>query len=196
MKKQEYKNAIACKKNIAASYLALLVENPNNINVTEIVKKAGIHRGTFYIHFENIKAVENYIEFQLAENFKSLETDFRSIEIDKTPDIIIHKFNEIIEKDVEFYRLFITAAYNSNLMDKIQNSIILLISNNFKIMQYVTNYDRFKVVIHYITGGIINTYTDWFKGNISCTLNELSIYLTSLIKTGLQEFVAHENKYI
>lgn len=193
MKKQEYKNTVASKKKIAQAYLSLLIESPNNISVTEIVKRAGIHRGTFYIHFENVKKVEEYIEYNLASNFKDLETDFRLIEIHKTPDLIIKKFNEIIEKDLDFYRLFITAAYRSNLMDMIKNSIITLISNNFKIMQYVTNYERFKVVIHYITGGIIHTYTDWFRGNISCSLNELCAYLTALIKTGLKEFILDED---
>ena len=146
MKKQEYKNAIICKKKIASAYLSLLIESPDAINVTEIVKKAGIHRGTFYIHFENVKMVEKHIETELAKNFKDLETDFRSIQIDKAPEIIIEKLNEILSKDLEFYRLFITAACNTNLMETIKKSILLSISNNFKVMRYVMNYERFKVV--------------------------------------------------
>ena len=193
MKKQEYKNTIACKKKIASAYLSLLIENPENLNVTEIVKKAGIYRGTFYIHFENIKMVEKYIENELSQNFKELETDFRSIQIDKTPETIIKKLNEILEKDLEFYRLFITAASNTNLMETIKKSILELISNNFQVMRYVMNYERFKVVVQYIAGGVIATYTDWFKGNINCTLNELSVYLTMLIKTGLKEFINDGN---
>lgn len=193
MKKQEYKNSIQSKKKIASAYLALLIENPENLNVTEIVKKAGIYRGTFYIHFENIKMVEKYIENELSQNFKELETDFRSIQIDKTPETIIQKLNEILEKDLEFYRLFITAASNTNLMETIKKSILVLISNNFQVMRYVMNYERFKVVIQYIAGGVIATYTDWFKGNINCTLNELSVHLTMLIKTGLKEFINDGN---
>ena len=193
MKKQEYKNSIQSKKKIASAYLSLMIENPESINVTEIVKKAGLHRGTFYIHFENIKMVEQYIENELSLNFKDLETDFRLIQIDKTPEIIIQKLNEILEKDLEFYRLFITAASNTNLMETIKKSILKLISNNFQVMRYVMNYERFKVVIQYIAGGVIGTYTDWFKGNIDCSLDELSLYLTMLIKTGLKEFIKDGN---
>ena len=134
MKKQEYKNSIVTKKKIASAYLSLLIENPNNINVTEIVKKAGIYRGTFYIHFENVKMVEQFIEKELAENFLDLETDFRLVQIDKTPEIIIDKLNEILKRDLVFYRLFITAACNTNLMETIKKSILesLFLAKCFK----------------------------------------------------------------
>ena len=165
MQKQEYKNAIQTKKKISSAYLHILIENPEEISVTEIVKKAEINRGTFYLHFENVKAVERYIESELAKNFK----------------------------DLDFYRLFIRAASETNLMETIKKSLLISISNNFKVMRYVMNYERFKTVVQYIAGGAINVYTDWFKGNINCTIEELSANLSALIKTGLKEFIKDGN---
>lgn len=193
MQKQEYKNAIQTKKKISSAYLHILIENPEEISVTEIVKKAEINRGTFYLHFENVKAVERYIESELAKNFKDLELDFRQVQIDKTPEIILNKFNEILLKDLDFYRLFIRAASETNLMETIKKSLLISISNNFKVMRYVMNYERFKTVVQYIAGGAINVYTDWFKGNINCTIEELSANLSALIKTGLKEFIKDGN---
>ena len=193
MQKQEYKNSIQTKKKIVSAYLELMIENPQNLNVTEIVKKSGINRGTFYLHFENVKAVEIHIEKELAMNFKDLELDFRQVEINKTPEIILNKLNEILLKDLDFYRLFICAASETNLMDAIKKSLLVSISNNFKVMQYVMNYERFKMVVQYIAGGAINVYTDWFKGNIDCTLEELSANITLLIKRGLKDFIYDEN---
>ncbi len=193
MQKQEYKNTIQTKKKISSAYLKLLIENPEAISVTEIVKRAEINRGTFYLHFENVKAVEKYIENELAQNFKDLELDFRQIQIDKTPEIILNKFNEILLRDLDFYSLFIRAASETNLMETIKKSLLISISNNFKVMQYVMNYERFKTVVQYIAGGAINVYTDWFKGNIDCTIEELSQNLTLLIKHGLKEFIKDGN---
>ncbi len=193
MQKQEYKNAIQTKKKISSAYLELLIENKTSITVTEIVKKAGMNRGTFYLHFENIKAVEKHIESELANNFKELELDFRQVQIDKTPEIILNKFNEILLKDLEFYRLFIRAASETNLMETIKKSLLISISNNFKVMRYVMNYERFKTVVQYIAGGAINVYTDWFKGNIDCSIEELSQNLTLLIKNGLKDFIKDGN---
>ena len=193
MQKQEYKNGIQTKKKIASAYLELLIENPEGINVTDLVKKAGINRGTFYLHFDNVKSVEKHIESELAQNFKDLELDFRQIQIDQTPEIILKKFNEILLRDLDFYRLFIRAASETNLMDTIKKSLLLSISNNFKVMRYVMNYERFKTVVQYIAGGAINVYTDWFKGNIDCTIEELSENITLLIKNGLKDFIKDGN---
>ena len=181
------------KKKIASAYLELLIETPGEINVTEIVKKAGLNRGTFYLHFENIKAVEKHIEGELSKNFKDLELDFRQVQINKTPETILNKLNEILLKDLDFYRLFIRAASATNLMETIKKSLLISISNNFKVMKYVMNYERFKMVVQYIAGGAINVYTDWFKGNIDCTLEELSSNLAMLIKNGLRDFINDGN---
>ena len=193
MQKQEYKNTIQTKKKISAAYLELLIEKPESISVTEIVKKAEINRGTFYLHFENVKAVEKHIENELAQNFKDLELDFRQIQIDQTPETILNKFNEILLRDLDFYRLFIRAASETNLMETIKKSLLISISNNFKVMRYVMNYERFKTVVQYIAGGAINVYTDWFKGNIDCTIEELSTNLAMLIKRGLKDFIKDGN---
>ena len=193
MQKQEYKNSILTKKKITSAYLQLLIDNPNDISVTEIVKKAEINRGTFYLHFENVKAVEKHIETELAKNFKDLELDFRQVQIDQTPEIILNKFNEILLKDLDFYRLFIRAASETNLMDTIKKSLLISISNNFKVMRFVMNYERFKTVVQYIAGGAINVYTDWFKGNIDCSIEELSTNLALLIKHGLKDFIKDGN---
>jgi hypothetical protein len=60
-------------------------------------------------------------------------------------------------------------------------------------MRYVTNYERFKTVIQYVVGGAVNVYADWFKGNIDCSLEELSLNLSLLIKNGLRDFIADGN---
>ena len=193
MQKQEYKNSILTKKKITSAYLNLLIEKPETINVTEIVKRSGINRGTFYLHFNNVKAVEQYIERELANNFKNLELDCRYGQINKTPEIILSKLNEILLKDLEFYRLFICAVSKSNLMETIKKSLLISISNNFKVMKYVMNYERFKIVVQYIVCGAIDVYTDWFKGNIDCTIEELSNNLVLLIKNGLKDFIIDEN---
>ena len=193
MQKQEYKNAVQSKKKIAQAYLTLMVEKSNAVSVTEIVKNAGLNRGTFYLHFENVKAVEKFIESELAKNFKDLELDFRQVQIDKTPETILNKLNEILLKDLDFYRLFIRAASLTNLMETIKKSLLISISNNFKVMRYVMNFERFKTVVQYIAGGAIDVYTDWFKGNIDCTLEELSENLSMLIKNGLKDFISDGN---
>ena len=189
MKKAEYKNSILSKKKISSTYLTLLIEADNKFTVTDVVNAAGINRGTFYLHFKNLDDVAQYIENELASNFKELEIDFRMADIDHLPEVMIGRLNEILSKDIDYYRLIITATGNSNLMEKIKNSILKSISNNFKIMKYVTNYENFKMVVQYVVGGVVNVYTDWFKGNINCMLDDLKKFLPMLIRQGLKGII-------
>ncbi|MBE5740929.1 MAG: TetR/AcrR family transcriptional regulator [Clostridiales bacterium] len=186
MAKQEYKNSIQSKRKIASAYLNLLINNQNNLNVTEIVKLAGINRGTFYLHFDNIQSVAKYIENELAGNFKHIEQEFRLTEIDKTPELVLDKLNEILYKDIHYYQLIIQASTTENLMDKLKTIILNSIENNFKVMRYVTNYERFKMVVQYIVGGAIEVYINWLKGKLDCRLEDVRDFLSTIIKDGLK----------
>ena len=189
MKKAEYKNSILSKKKIASTYLKPLIKTGNKFTVTDVVNAVGMNRGTFYLHFKNLDDVAKYIEDELASNFKELEIDFRMTDIDHFPEVMIERLNELLSKDIDYYRLIITATGNSNLMEKIKNSILKSISNNFKIMKYVTNYENFKMVVQYVVGGVVNVYTDWFKGNINCMLDDLKKFLPMLIRQGLKGII-------
>ena len=104
--KAEYKNAIQSKRKICSTYLNLLSQG-KKFTVTDIVKIAQVNRGTFYLHYKSIEDVATSIEEELANKFKVLEHDFRQIEIDKTPETILNRFNEILLQDLDFYKLII-----------------------------------------------------------------------------------------
>ena len=187
--KAEYKNAIQSKKKICSAYLKLLVSKGKGFSVTDIVKQAQINRGTFYLHYSSIKDVERAIEEDLANNFKSLERDFRQVEIDKSPETIVNKLNEILSKDLDFYKNLIKVNDAYFFVEKLKTYIVKSISNNFMIMRYVMNYENFKIIVQYIVGGVLDTYIDWFKGNINCTLEELGNILCKMIKGGLKGYL-------
>lgn len=196
MSKTEYKNSIQSRRKIASAYLSLLANKNNKFTVTDIVKKIGINRGTFYLHFKNLDEVASYIEDELADNFKVIEEDFRQNEIDKSPEIILNKFNEIFSKDIEYYRLVINVCeQNTVLVEKIKRYLINTISNNFKVMKYVMDHENFKIVVQYIVGGVVNAYMNWFKGKINCDLSRLSLLLSKMIKDGLKGVIRYGYDY-
>lgn len=191
MIKTEYKNSIQSKRKISSAYLSMLLEHKGKFTVSDIVRKIKINRGTFYLHFKNLDEVSNFIENELADNFKVIEQDFRLTEIDKCPEIILDKLNEIFSRDIEYYRLLLNLGDQNTLINKIKGYIINSISNNFKVMKYVMNHENFKVVVQYIVGGVMNTYVDWFKGKIDCELPKLSALLAKMIKEGLRGVIRY-----
>ena len=86
--KAEYKNSIATKKKITSAYLTLLNKS-KKISVTDIVELAEINRGTFYLHFNNVKEVEKYMGEEISLKFKGIETAFRQKDISTYNQFII-----------------------------------------------------------------------------------------------------------
>ncbi len=187
-----YKNSIATKKKITSAYLTLLHKS-KKISVTDIVELAEINRGTFYLHFNNVDDVEKYLGDVVSLKFKGIETCFRQKDISTNPELLFNELNNILKEDLEYYKLIINAAENIQLIDKIKHYIMNAISNNFEVMKYVTNLDSFKLVVNYTVGGIMDCYTEWFKGNINCELDHLCTFLSQLVKNGLNGIIRHAN---
>lgn len=188
--KNEYKNAVQTKMKIASSYLALSIEN-KKFSVIDVVKMAEINRGTFYLHFKNLNEVEKYIDDELAERFKTIEMSFRLVDISKEPEIVLNKLNEILLADLSYFKLVLQANKNSNLFIRIKTSILNSISNNFQIMKYVTDFERFKIFVQFIVGGVLTAYADWLNGEINCEIDKLSTNLSRVIKDAVRGYIVN-----
>lgn len=191
MEKSEYKNAIENKKKMIQAFLKLSIDK-EKFTVTDLVKLAGVNRGTFYLHFKSLDDVGKLIEQKLVQNFKVLEEEFRVCDISQTPEIMMERLNEIIMKDYDFYKMIIISNKSVNLMEEIRSTILNSISNNFRVMRYVTDINKFKIVVHYITGGVISIYTSWFKGIIDYNLKEITEFCKNLITSGLKGVVVYQ----
>lgn len=47
-------------------------ESLRDVNIKNITQEAGIHRGTFYIHFEDVNTLVREVEMQLLDSFEIL----------------------------------------------------------------------------------------------------------------------------
>lgn len=187
--KREYKSTAKTRKKVAYAYLDL-VNRKQKFSVSALCKAAKINRGTFYLHFKSLPNVAAFIENYLAQNFKPLEVDFRLTDISKTPEVILNKLNEILLRDLEFYKQ-IMKCENNALMKKIGNSITVSINNNFEVIKYVTNYENFKIVVKQIVGGAMCVYGDWLTEKITCSLAEVSAFLSKLFREGLRGIIKY-----
>ena len=61
--KKQFKASEKTKDSLVKSFWSIYKEKDiSNISATEIIKKAGYNRSTFYFYFDNVKSVLNYIE--------------------------------------------------------------------------------------------------------------------------------------
>ena len=161
------------------------------VTVTDIVKMAGINRGTFYLHFESVDDLSKQLEHKLIQNFKVIEHEFRICEIDKTPEVVLEKINKLLMQDLNLYKLLLSSNKFVELSEGIREAIKQSICNNFQVMKYITDINHFKMVLEYVTGGVFSIYTAWIRGLISCDIDYVTKYSSMLIINGLKGVIKY-----
>ena len=87
------------RKLIKAAFAKMLSEKRtmDDITVTELVKRADINRGTFYIHYDDIYAVAEDYENELIDRF----FDDTKLLSSRSPEAFIDSMFEYIRKNDE-----------------------------------------------------------------------------------------------
>ena len=91
------------RKLIKAAFAKMLSEKRtmDDITVTELVKRADINRGTFYIHYDDIYAVAEDYENELIDRF----FDDTKLLSSKSPEAFIDSMFDYIRKNDESYKI-------------------------------------------------------------------------------------------
>ncbi len=127
MKKKPYKNSVENKEQICLALAEIMEKTSfNKITVTNVCKKAGISKNTFYRHFKNLSDVIYYsigeinnrlvtkiyaLENHRVDDFIALTCDIwyenRKIYKGFTQDEVIYIIRNFIKKDIrEFYKKY------------------------------------------------------------------------------------------
>lgn len=180
MAKAEYRSAIRSRKLINAALADLLQEKPlDKITVTDIVTRAELNRGTFYAHYTDVQDVVNRLIEQTMSEILSVISDTPK-NITEMPLAILKQVQSILESDLSFYKKVMI----SNASSFMQEQLISIILDYF--LQHeaefeVNNHEQFVLTINFCAGGLTRLYREWFAGNSSLTLDELTTYASNMI---------------
>ncbi len=76
MEKSEYRNSVRSRRLICDALLELMNEKPlKKITITDIVKRADVNRGTFYLHYGSISDVINELQETLLSQMDQYFSD-------------------------------------------------------------------------------------------------------------------------
>lgn len=180
MAKAEYRSAIRSRKLINAALADLLQEKPlDKITVTDIVTRAELNRGTFYSHYTDVQDVINNLIEQTMSEILSVMNDTPK-NIAEMPLAILKQVQSILESDLSFYKKVMI----SNASVFMQEQLITIVMDYF--LQHeaefkVSDHEQFVLTINFCAGGLTRLYREWFAGNSSLTLDELTTYASNMI---------------
>lgn len=187
--KAEYKSAIRSRKMIRHAFVELVLEKDlEKITVKNIVERAEISRGTFYAHYADINAVMEEIENEIMGTMVELLNDYRAIDLIQNPLPFLLKMVHFFKQDIEFYRKIIYTKYTPTFITKLKDILIEKMLNFKETLHSNQEREEFVLRVHFLVGGQVSLYQDWFAGKIECSLEELTASVSQMMIHGFQSY--------
>ena len=153
------------------------------ITVSEICKKAGVNRSTFYLHYENIgDLLDETMQYVLDDFFSHFTdnseqelTDLKNQELDKLVfinDKYLTPYLTYIKNNKEVFFTVMTNSKIFGLNDVYKRMFDNIFNPILDRFQYPQE-DRHYVIMYYLKG-IHAIITEWLKNDCDKTIKEIS----------------------
>lgn len=185
----EYRSSLRSKALIRKALLDLLEEKPfDKITITDIVTKADINRGTFYLHYKDISDVLEQIALSIVDELivQLEKLDFNDVIMN--PEIAFRVISEFLKKDFEFYKMLISLDQTGFAL----NEAILKGKDYVRRMQSSGEIEltgKPVLAMNYILAGSIHVYCEIINGGNSISLDEAPEYLGRIARSVIATLV-------
>ncbi len=177
-KKSSHKNAARSRHLIKQAFAELLNEKDMaKITVTDIVERANISRGTFYAHYLDVYDLYSAILQNIVEAIDEAFDKIGMENIILDPTEAIDFGIQFLDKNKNYYKLFLTSSHGEKLIKRIisltEEKITHEIENLFPgedITEYICH-------MYYTLGGMRNIIIHWFMNSLSISGEQCAAYL-------------------
>ncbi len=179
------------KKAVKEALLEIMREKDfNQITVNELIKKAGISRGTFYTHFSNIEDVRQQLIEELYARADSLFSGCKASDIAKNPyPTLLMAAKYMKESTDPAKRLFkYLNVYNLNINLKTWLTDFILSDGEFVIKLGGKN--QAEIYARFIAGGVMHAYNMWLTSPADVDAELIAKSLSSILTGGLNAVIS------
>lgn len=162
--KRLYSNTKQTTTKIKLALLDLLnTKELSKINITNLVKVAGVYRATFYLHYKSLNDVIEDIERDVVDCYSDLHEQMKDVDLYNNIDILIDKVGEYIKIDKKYLGMIISTNCFNRITLRLRNLINEILVSNFTKYGHINN-DTFLLTIGTFSAGMTFSYRDWING--------------------------------
>lgn len=193
-KKSEYSSALRSKRLIKNALSELLQSKDfEEITVTEVVNKAGVNRGTFYAHYNNMTEVLEEIEKQVADGIVNIFLSYKE-SIMENPTPFLKNIAGFLQKDFDFYKRLICAKVGNHFIDNLKEVFIAVATGENDKIMHIKDLKTFGIIVRFYTNGFASMYEDVFKGVLKISLADLAEIIGDIVSVGFEEYTRQKIK--
>lgn len=170
------------KRLIKDTFVELLKTEPvGEIKVTQICELAGIHRTTFYLHYDNVDEIMNDIFDRIVNEMLCILSDFHYRDFFSNPQKYLARVNEYFQKDFDFYKTLMMTEESDIQLARLRHIFAKKIIEDSDIPESVRLSKRGRIRTEYFAGGIISLYKEYFSGTLDATADDIASEVAELI---------------
>ncbi|MBQ3502782.1 MAG: TetR/AcrR family transcriptional regulator [Clostridia bacterium] len=159
-----YSNTKQTSTKIKLALLELLNDKElSQINITNLVKVAGIYRATFYLHYKSLNDVILDIEKDVYECYNTLKEQMQEIDLYNNMSMLIEKIGEYINIDKKYLQVIINTNCFNRITLKLKELLYECVVNSFVKFGHMSDDSEFLLNISMFTGGLVFAYRDWIN---------------------------------
>lgn len=181
--RKEYRSALRSRRLIRQAFHDLLKEKPfEKITVTDIVKQADINRSTFYAHYPDVRGLVEELLNEVVDRSVELVRDIDYRKIFEDPGVFLAGLLEIGLENMDIYKLLGNSDFALRQMESIKTVFLEKAVEAVEIPEQIRSSNSYRIHINFFIGGILNTFQQWMKGNLDCSVEEIMEQLAQLIR--------------
>lgn len=172
--KKPNRNALRSRELIRGAFLELLEEKDiSDITVTEIIRRTGLNRTTFYAHYPDVRGVLEEFETETTEKMLKLLSEFEVKSFFQNPVPLLIQINRYLEENPKFYRTLALSSAEETLLGRLENICASHMYNDPSIPEALRSSAMFQMRVCFFGEGIAGIYRRWLKGELSGSLNDI-----------------------
>ncbi len=172
--KNEYITSKKSRELIKKTLIQMIKEQKvqKEINVSTLVDKAHINRGTFYFHYKSIDEVYREIEDEIIFDLKQLLVTSINTNKNEKRDatLLVNYISQFIKSNEKLYSYFLTSYEYHYFLSRLKQELVLFIFNDF----LQSKEETLIVVIDFYINGMIGLYQDYYEGKLNLSFSSLN----------------------
>ena len=180
--KKEYRSAVRSRKLIRQAFLELLKEKTfEKITVTDIVNRADINRSTFYAHYPDVMGLLDEIQEEIIHFSEQYLRKVNFSDLLENPTQYLQLIIKMASQNEELYRLLSNSHVAMKQMEKMKKMLVERIVATMDLPEEYRDSFQFEFAVRFFLGGFIDVYTQWIKGEINCTTDDIIQSVSKMI---------------
>ncbi len=171
------------RQNIITAFWTLAQKNGlHNVTISDLMKKAGYNRGTFYVYFFDMADLLEQAEEDIIKELKSKMQN-------TVKDLKILDFEILANKMVDTFAFYDDKLYlllgsngDSKFIAKVRNEMAQMFSTVFNMTE---NNEMKDYIIIFITSAFVGVLTRWYESGKTMEYKKLTKVIHTLATKGL-----------